>query len=279
MPEQNPSSERDDLYPSQLREQDLEQRDIKSLRKEVETKAMDAISWYIKNKRTKANGSRILRISAILLILLGAVSPILQATDWLPFKDCQYGYIAFAIAATCIALDKFLGFSTSWMRYMTTAIKLQKALAEFQADWVLLWAEVSDNTPTVEQQRKILQRIKEFRLKIFTEIEQETQIWTNEFQSNLTQLDSVANSKQESRQPGILDLKVTNGHLAELGLTVLIDGITVAHTRQERVQIGHIFPGQHEVMVHGIADGKELRTSSVINMTAGATVDLKLSLN
>jgi hypothetical protein len=279
MSEQNPDLEKEDLHPSLLSEPGVEEKDLKALRKEVETQARETINWYIKRKGSRAAGSKFLRISAILLIFAGGLSPILQGIDWIKLQDCQYGYIALALAAACIAIDKFMGFSSSWMRYMTTAITLQKVLADFQTDWILIWSEVTNDTPTGEQQRKLLQRIKDFRLRLLTEIERETQMWTHEFQSNLALMESVTKTQQESLAPGILDLTVANGNLAEHGLTVVVDGLTVALMRAERLQIGHILPGQHDVMVHGIVDGKETQASGVINMVAGATVDLKLSLS
>jgi hypothetical protein len=269
---------KEDLYPYPPSETDLEEKDLKTLRREVETKAKEAINWYIQRKNSKSAWSKFLRISAIFMIFVGGLSPILQGIEWINLQDCQYGYIALALAAICIVLDKFMGFSSSWMRYMTTAVKLQKALADFQTDWVLLWSEVKDNTPTTEQNRQLLQRIKDFRLKMIAEIEQETQMWTHEFQSNLAQLERVTQTQQESQKPGILNLIVTHGLMAEQGLTVIIDGLTVAHTRGERIQIGHIMPGQHDVKVHGMIDGKEIYATGVVNMIAGATVELKLLL-
>ena len=269
---------KEDLYPSHLNESDLEEKDLKTLRREAETKAKEAINWYIQRKNSKSAWSKFLRISAIFMIFAGGLSPILQGIEWLNLQDCQYGYIALALAAVCIVLDKFMGFSSSWMRYMTTAVKLQKALADFQTDWILIWSEVKDNIPTAEQNRQLLQRIKDFRLKMLAEIEQETQMWTHEFQSNLAQLERVTQTQQESLRPGILDLTVIHGLMTEQGLTVMIDGLTVAHTRGERVQIGHILPGQHDVKVHGMVDGKEISAAGFVNMIAGTTVELKLSL-
>ncbi|MDM8558334.1 SLATT domain-containing protein [Candidatus Parabeggiatoa sp. HSG14] len=277
MSEQTPL-EKEDIYPSPLKEQDLEDQDLKTLRKEVETKAREAIDWYIKRKRTKSTGSKVLRISAILFIFVGALSPILQGIDWLKLQDCQYGYIALALAATCVVIDKFMGFSSSWMRYMTTAIVLQKALVGFQTDWLLLWTEVNDDTPTVEQRKKLLYCIKNFRLKIISEIERETQLWTHEFQNNLSQMEVVTKNQQETQRPGIIDLTVTNGNLAEQGLTVVINGVAVALMRGQQLKIGHILPGQHDVRVQGVVEGREVQASGVVNMITGTIAELKLSL-
>jgi hypothetical protein len=186
-----------DIYPSPVKERDFEKPDLKTLRKEVETEATEAINWYLQHKKAKAKGSKYLRVFSIIFIFIGGISPILQGLEWLNLQDCQYGYIALALAAVCIALDKFFGFSSSWMRYMMTEIKLQKALANFQTDWMLIWTEVKDNTPTAEQHRQLLQRIKEFRLNILTEIEHETKMWTHEFQSNLSQLERITETQKK----------------------------------------------------------------------------------
>ena len=188
-------SNEEDIYPSPFKEQDLEEQDLKVLRKNVETKATESINWYLKHKNTKARSSKFLRVSSIIFIFIGGISPILQGLEWFNGQDCQYGYIALAFAAVCIAFDKFFGFSSSWMRYMTTAIKLQKALANFQTDWMLSWAEVKDNTPSVEQHRQLLQHIKQLSLNILNEIEHETKMWTHEFQSNLSQLEEITESQ------------------------------------------------------------------------------------
>jgi len=107
------------IYLLILSEQDLEGKDTKALCKEVETQARETINWYIKRKGNRAAGSKFLRISAILLIFAGGLSPILQGIAWLQLQDCQYGYIALALAAACVAIDKFMGLSSSWMRSVT----------------------------------------------------------------------------------------------------------------------------------------------------------------
>jgi len=249
--------------------------DLKKFGKEVDNKAQETIDWYFKQKKSQSFASKALRVIAILLVLVGGLSPILQC---LGLVDSLYGYIALAIAAACIAFDKFMGFSTAWMRYMTTAFNLQTALAEFRSDWLLMWAEVKNDSPTEEQQKRLLSRIKEFYTKINTAIERETQLWVNEFQSNLAQLQRTTQATLESTQPGILELTVANAQRAKSGLNVMVDGLTVARMTGEHLQIGHIVSGQHKVTVHGNVDGKEVQASSIVNMTANAMVELKMLL-
>ncbi len=250
---------------------------LKQLRQEFEKTAIETTNWYIKRKKRSKIFSLSLRFITILMTSIGGLVPLLQGAE-IPAVHGQYGYIALAIAATCMAFDKFMGFSSSWMRYTITDFSLQKMLAEFQTDWLLIWSEVKNDTPTKEQQEKILCHLKTFRLKIQTEIEQETQMWTNEFQSNLAQLQMSTRAKLETYQPGIIDLTVTNAIRAEQGLNVMIDSLTVAYMRSPQLQIGHILPGQHKITVHGMVDGNDVQASSVVNMTPNALVELKLSL-
>src|ERR1035437_10538207 len=85
-----------------------------------------AIAWYRDNIKMKRIGSQILRSAAIVLASIGALLPLVgaavsrfdQSNTWKTLVDAQWGYIAFATAAACVAADKFYGFSSGWIRYM-----------------------------------------------------------------------------------------------------------------------------------------------------------------
>ncbi|RKZ76520.1 MAG: hypothetical protein DRR19_28575 [Candidatus Parabeggiatoa sp. nov. 1] len=277
-------SKQQNIHPTALQEPDTEGYNsvayINQLRKEVENKAVETINWYIKRKQYQSVMSKMLRLFAILLVLIGGLHPILLSLDLGLPKNAQYGYIAFAIAAACLSLDKFMGFSSSWIRYIKTAFDLQKALAEFQTDWVLMWAEVKNDSLDSKQQKKLLCRIKVFQTEIYTEIEHEFKMWASEFQNSLVQLQKDTQAKREiSRsRPGIMELTVTNAKHAQHGLNVKVDDLTVAHMTGELLQIGHILPGQHYVVVHGTVDGKDVQASGRVDIVADETAELKLSL-
>jgi len=271
------------IHPTALIEPEAEGHNsvayLNQLCKQVENKAVETINWYIKRKQYQCVMSKILRFFAILLVLIGGLYPILLSIDELGLpKNAQYGYIAFAIAAACLSLDKFMGFSSSWVRYMQTAFYLQKALAEFQADWVLMWAEVKNDSLDFKQQKKLLCRLKAFHTEIHAEIEHELQMWVNEFQKSLALLQKDTQAKRETSRPGIMELTVTNAKHAQHGLNVKVDNLTVAHMTGELLQIGHLLPGQHHVIVHGTVDGKEVQAYGAVDIVANETVELELSL-
>lgn len=251
---------------------------LKRLRYETEEKAIEAIQWYIKRKRRSSFWSIMLRFITIWLTFIGGVAPLLQSVGLINAQWGQAGYIVLALAATCMYVDKFMGLSSSWMRYITADFALQKALAEFQTNWILMWYEVKSDIPTKEQQEKLLRCIQEFQLRILVEMEQETQMWINEFQSNIAQLQMSTKAKLESYQPGIIVLTVPNAKHAEHGLNVMIDNLTVAHFTGSHIQIGHILPGQHHITIQGIVNGKEIQVYHIVTITPNAMVELKLSL-
>src|SRR5690242_5668700 len=92
--------------------------------------AIDAIDWYMHRKWWMGLIARTLRSSAILLTTIGGIIPLLVAGELLgthndSYKWSQLGYVSLLLAAGCILFDKFFGFSSGWMRYVTTALKLQ----------------------------------------------------------------------------------------------------------------------------------------------------------
>src|SRR5215218_7785801 len=100
----------------------------------AEARAIDAIDWYLADKRSKRIWSRGLRLLVILLVTAGGLQPLLDAAAPGPSRTA-WGYVLLALAAACIGLDRFFGISSGWMRSMTTAQALERRLEQLQYDW------------------------------------------------------------------------------------------------------------------------------------------------
>ena len=100
--------------------------------------ANEAIDWYLVKKGPKKWWAVGTRVGVILLTATGTLIPLVMATGTLPKWDgvqfAQFGFICLALAGACVGLDKFSGFSSAWMRYLTTATTLQRLLQEFYLD-------------------------------------------------------------------------------------------------------------------------------------------------
>ena len=86
--------------------------------------AKEAIDWYW-GKKWKGIIGRALRFLAIVLTAAGGMVPLLLSADienlGIVVVKPQYGYVLIAFAAAFVGLDKFFGFSSTWIRYVTTA--------------------------------------------------------------------------------------------------------------------------------------------------------------
>jgi hypothetical protein len=83
--------------------------------------AEDTIEWYMSAKERKARWSKALRVSCVVLATLGGVVPATAlATGHAELGN--WGFIIFALAAGCLAHDRFFGYSSAWQRYMQTAM-------------------------------------------------------------------------------------------------------------------------------------------------------------
>ena len=251
----------------------------------AEKRADDAIKWYMRQKGKKALGSRALRLSAIILTTLGGLAPIIVSLGWLStatgrldrsgafhFTDAlvgQLGYLLLAIAGACILLDKFFGFSSGWMRYITTGMSIQKSLSQFRLDWAMMVAQLGGKNPTPDQVQLMITRLREFVALVDSEVEMETKAWITEFQNNLADLDRSVKEQTAAQRPGAVDVTVTNGMEATEGFAVALDGMTVATVRGTKYQIGSVPPGPHKVSITGMVKGKSLDASELVVVPPG----------
>ena len=173
------------------------------LRRYVETEARRQIDWYHGKRKIKARISTGLRFVAILLFVSGGLTPIVKATlaadtmRRLPFDFGQAGYLLIAVAAGCVAMDRFFGYSSSWIRCITTALALEKSLEEFRLEWFRDIAKLRGGAPDNTELDRLIVTCETFSLAIRGQVEQETKAWVVEFQSNLVQLERDLQSKAD----------------------------------------------------------------------------------
>lgn len=263
------------------------QSSIVTLYQYAEATANDSIEWYRRKKRPKALMSRLLRSLAIILTTVGGLTPIISALRSSAAQVPQpisslnvghLGYLFLGLAAAPVGFDKFFGFSSGWMRYITTKFTLEKMLSEFRMDWAMMVAKLGEKSPTTDQVQLMIQRIKEFLVAINTHVEQETLTWVSEFKTNLAEIEKTATTQRESARPGAIDITVTNGMDTEDGFTVVLDGMEVKKIRGTKYQIGYVPPGPHKIAVTGTIKGEPLDASELANVAPGEISKVTLAL-
>jgi hypothetical protein len=149
--------------------------------------ALGAEGWYARKRRTKRQWGRALRVSAILLGTAAAVLPILSeiyTTGGKPTIAPAWASVALAVAAALVALDHYFGFSSGWMRFIATELRLTRLRHEFEYEWqdiaVRLIHPISD-----EDLSMALALAKELVLAVDEVVADETEMWIGEFQTTL----------------------------------------------------------------------------------------------
>lgn len=182
---------------------------LKVLRKYVENQATGLLQWYYGKKIWKARMSSFLRVLTITLFSLGGLVPLIKAiappnaafiNSKEGFDFGQLGYLLIALAAAAIALDRFFGFSSGWIRYITTALSIERALDEFRMEWARITATMQGNQPAAEKLEELIQLCKTFCIGIRSQVEQETKAWVLEFQSNLSELEKELKARAKETE-------------------------------------------------------------------------------
>jgi hypothetical protein len=194
---------RKDLQPNLLTELSWEpdkvQVSLNTLFAHVTKEATDAIDWYLKSKRRKRRWAVLLRILAIVAASVAGILPMLAQIfineSGRSIIQPAWASVSLGIAAALVALDRFFGFSSGWIRYIAAELQIRELLQEFQIDWEIQKASLRDGVPDENHVQAMLARAKEFTMQVSTIVKDETSDWIREFQSALKQIDDVARRK------------------------------------------------------------------------------------
>ena len=155
----------------------------------VEARVIASINWYLSEKKRKALWSRLLRFVAVVGVASGAATPLLaQMSNSI---SLVWGYLALGVAAFAVGMDRALGFSATWLRYMRTAVHLQQILKRAQLEWANCSVARGRSLP-VERAWLILINLDEEASRI---IRDETEEWSIDTRSQLRDMEGRAKSQ------------------------------------------------------------------------------------
>ncbi|MBS0299500.1 MAG: SLATT domain-containing protein [Proteobacteria bacterium] len=176
---------------------------IHAVYQRAEKHALDAIEWYLLSKRQKKFWAQQLRLGTIGLTALAGLLPIVSEIFQSSLSPA-WASVALGSAGVVLAVDKFCGYSSAWMRFIAAEHQIRQSLHEFQMDYELEQAGWDNAQPSVEQTQKILNRCKAFLYQVDAIIRQETDQWLAEFQDALKQIDNGAKARtaaQDTNKP------------------------------------------------------------------------------
>jgi hypothetical protein len=244
--------------------------------------ADEAVSWYLRAKRAQRIWARLLRLSAILFIAAAGVLPVLiqifQSPDGKPLLAPAWASVLLAVALLLIAIDRFFGFSTAWMRYITAELQIKQLKEAFELDSQAAIASLQEQPPTPDQVQAILASVKAFIERVNAIVVSETAQWVDEFREALKQIDESARTRPAIAPLGSVQVVVSNGEKAESGWSLSVDGAPPTRHAGKTAAIAGLLAGDHALRVMATADGKAFRAESIVSVKPGVTAVVELSL-
>ncbi|MFB8246248.1 SLATT domain-containing protein [Streptomyces sp. NPDC001046] len=100
----------------------------------VERGALGTAAWYLADRMWKRRCARVLRCGALAGAVTGVALPLLDLTG-VAGGTASWGCLALLLGVACVAVDRYFGVTSGWMRDVATAQAVQRRLQALQFDW------------------------------------------------------------------------------------------------------------------------------------------------
>jgi hypothetical protein len=156
--------------------------------------------WYWKSIESKRFASLAVRLVTLILLIVGTVLPILAAlsdkTQW-RLQCTQAGVVVLAIAGLLQVADRVFGWSSGWLRYITTATAMEDLTRKFELDWAIYILDKGSKIGDGDT-KPLFDLAKRFEDDISKLQSDETEKWATEFSSGVALLGDLIKSQRES---------------------------------------------------------------------------------
>lgn len=256
---------------------------LHALYRYAEAEALKANDWYLQKKRRKRPLGQWLRGVAIVLIAGAGLVPILSElwqTGGNPVIRPGISPLLIGVAALLLFLDRFLGATSSWMRFLSASQLIEARLRQFRFDWARQQAALQGKPPDAVQIQRLIGLCHGFLADVDRIVQEETQIWAQEFRSILRQIDEAAGqAAQPRRSPGAIEITLTNGDRASGPWRVRLDDGVEYRFTGTRALLPEVSPGPRRLTVTGEIDGKPAQSEANIEVPQATTQPVTLTLS
>jgi len=161
-----------------------------------------ARTWYWNSIETKRSCSFAVRFASYVFLVLGGVLPVVAGLSSDPATRLlftQVGVTALALAGLLQAGDRIFGWSSGWMRYVTTVMAMESATRKFELDWSSYLISRTDPLSDSDKQPlfDLAKQLEEAIAKLQTD---ETDKWVTEFNSSQGLLSDLIKSQRETAE-------------------------------------------------------------------------------
>lgn len=275
-------------YPIISWKQETLEDDLKYMSDYAIKLAEQNMNYYTHNSKFKRSWAKILRLIAIFATAIGGLLPVLSQIG-IKYEiniDPAWATVSISIAITAIGLDRFFGFSSAWMRFVTTEIKIQGKIEQFKINIEnekFSWRGIS---PDFDKGKSTLNLTVNFINEISDIVKDETNTWMLEFQSVIQKLNEDVNVKDQAGKLGGLSITVENGDKFTGGLAIRLDGQASVHVVGSTYAFNNLYPKIYTLSIDGFIldekDGKKTEkkahAETLVNVTTGNITNVTISL-
>ncbi|MDW9629155.1 SLATT domain-containing protein [Sinorhizobium meliloti] len=244
--------------------------------------AQRAVDWYLDRKKWKRLGARGTRFLALVLALLAGLVPLvgeINESNGMPALNPLWGSVALVLAAGAVAIDRLFGFSSGYMRYLSTAMILEGLAHDFSVEWQLRRATMTGLEPNAAHIQEGIEACRRFCASIGKAVQSETESWVQEFTSTLAEIDKSAKAQVEKASSGAINVSVTNADQASGGWELIVDGGSAQPHTGKTAAIRGLVPGTHSISIHATIDGVRRSGARNVIVSSGSVVELEMSLD
>ena len=167
------------------------------------------IQWYDRHANRNARVSRVCRLLAVFLGILGGLCPLLPITilEMTGFHNPasaeatikSLGFVFLACAGGLMLLDNSFGFSSSWMRFKLAQMQLQRALNNYRFGVSSTLTDAQKSEP--EANDAIGERTAMFISSVGEIVITETESWITEFRGGQLQIQGFLERPVQQKRP------------------------------------------------------------------------------
>lgn len=268
---------------------------IRAVYAHVEKHAHQARQWYWSRLAPKRAGSFIVRILAFLLGGAGSVAPVCAAI-WSDTQTrlaiTQAGVAALVVAGLVLLADRLFGWSSGWLRYMSTALAMERVTQQFRLEWGAYMLAKSAIPPTKENARELFDIARRFHESIDARVREETEGWVAEFANSMAAFDDLLRRQRESAEqaviqvtadqkkalPGALQIAIRRSATTTGAVQLFLDGEPLTSLTGNVWAVSAVAPGLHVVSATTGETGQTREARKAAQVQAGAVAAIEIEI-
>ena len=142
----------------------------------------DCVAWYDREKASVSNFAKLLRFFAI--AISGIAGLLLICSQQPEGISSGWANAAITIAGTLVAIDRFFGYTESWIRFTESANRLRTMTRRFKLDWESQRLNWIHGIPNAEQAESAVKLADSFVSGVDSIVTNEIDDWAARFRSN-----------------------------------------------------------------------------------------------